>query len=681
VGLFKQIAEPLIERGVPVIPLRPKTKIAFLNNWPDSATTDPVKIEQWDREYSDANAACVAFAKPDGVWFFEIDRPGFLDIIEKETGHKMPPTFMVRSRPGRGHFYFKHTDKSIAMGNAQAKDSQGELWSARADNRYVVAPGSFHPDTGRQYEIIRNIPIADAPDWLVQWCVSHKTEDKKIDKTGHADLDDDSIVYEGSRDNTMASILGKARQVLGMDKEQLYEYGRSVNEKRFRPPLSDADIRRIANSIGRYEVTEAPKIVMGGQVLGQPQPQPIVEVPALPILEYPEFPSWVLKGCYVYDNYIKQVCEQNSRYDYMMFVPALAICLNYLGTKCHLSGIGKINGSMINIIGKAGRVMKSSSVQDMFEYYRFMGVLDIHGGAMRMAEGKSTVWTAGSTEGVGVSAMKSRCNNIILYYDELKTLSDKAGIEGSSMGGHIMTILQSGLFANETKSIKGNFSFDPGSYTASIITCCTNQMFARYWSKLIAFSNGLEDRATLILQPKVLKDITPRVYVPPTMEAIAEEKRLLNKAIEQKSFVVEDDGQIDLFTFKYGNRPEARVREWALAFAVQMGKSVVDSGCIERGIALETYNIQVKKFLNVREAETREAVIQNHIIQLLMQNEGVIPMRDLNRRMHPDRYGTALWYSCYAGLIKSGWTAEVGTGVPGDPKRLVLLQVPESEDE
>lgn len=679
-GLFKQIAEPLIERGVPVIPLRPKTKIAFLNNWPDSATTDPVKIEQWDREYSDANAACVAFAKPDGVWFFEIDRPGFLDIIEKETGHKMPMTFMVRSRPGRGHFYFKHTDKSIAMGNAQAKDSQGELWSARADNRYVVAPGSFHPDTGRQYEIIRNIPIADAPDWLVQWCLSHKTEDKKAPTTASVD---GAKIPRGAHDTTLTSIAGKLRQD-GLEEESIYNAIVEVCEKRcenYGPDYRDM-CRKIAKSVSRYKIAEsAPPVIMGGVPLGQPQPQTIVEVPALPTLEYPEFPSWIFKGCHVYDNYIKQVCEQNSRYPEMMFIPALAINLNYLGTKCHLAGIGKINGAMINIIGKAGRVMKSTSVQDMFEYYRFMGVLDIHGGAIRMAEGKSTVWTAGSTEGVGVSAMKSRCNNIILYYDELKTLSDKAGIEGSSMGGHIMTILQSGLFANETKSAKGNFSFDPGSYTASIITCCTNQMFARYWSKLIAFSNGLEDRATLILQPKVLKDITPRVYVPPTPEAIAEEKRLLNKAVEQKSFPVEDDGQIDLFTFKYGNRPEARVREWALAFAVQMGKSVVDSGCIERGIALETYNIQVKKFLNVREAETREAVIQNHIIQLLMQNEGVIPMRDLNRRMHPDRYGTALWYSCYAGLIKSGWTAEVGTGVPGDPKRLVLLQVPESEDE
>ena len=206
-------------------------------------------------------------------------------------------------------------------------------------------------------------------------------------------------------------------------------------------------------------------------------------------------------------------------------------------------------------------------------------------------------------------------------------------------------------------------------------------MFVKYWSRLIAFSDGLEDRATLILQPEQLKDVTPRVYVPPSPDAIAEEKRLIEKAVIQQSYEFEDDTLLKAFAHKYGNRPEVRAEEWAVAFAVQRGMDNVDSGCIERGIALETYNIEVKKYLNVREAETREATIQNHIIQILMHNGGSIQTRELNKKIRPDRYGTALWYNCYSGLIKSEWTVEAGTGVPGDPKRLVLLRVPESDDE
>ncbi|HXJ11030.1 MAG TPA: hypothetical protein VNH19_02065, partial [Candidatus Limnocylindrales bacterium] len=250
------------------------------------------------------------------------------------------------------------------------------------------------------------------------------------------------------------------------------------------------------------------------------------DLPKVDQFKYPVFPSWIMKGCSIYDGYIKPLCDQNSRYPEMMFVPGMAILLNYLGTKLHV-GLGKIDGAMVNIIGRKGRVMKSSSVNDMFAYCGFVGIVEQHNAGTRNAEGKSIVWTAGSTEGVGVSAQRANCKNMILYFDELKTLSDKAGIEGSSMGGHLLTMLQSGKFANETKSVKGNFSFNPGEYSASVITCCTDRMFTKYWSKLIAFSDGLEDRSTLILQPEHLKDVAPRVPFAPTTEQIARERQLI----------------------------------------------------------------------------------------------------------------------------------------------------------
>ena len=170
-GFFREIAQPLIARNVPVVPLRPKSKIAFLSNWTDLATTDTEQIEKWDNEYPDANAACVAFARPDGIWIFEVDKENYYKEIEKQTERKMPVTFTVRSSPGRGHYYFRHTPASIAMGNRQGKDEAGrEAWSARADRRYCVSPGSVHPTSGLKYEVIRDTPIIDSPDWFVQWC-------------------------------------------------------------------------------------------------------------------------------------------------------------------------------------------------------------------------------------------------------------------------------------------------------------------------------------------------------------------------------------------------------------------------------------------------------------------------------------------------------------------------------
>jgi hypothetical protein len=128
----------MIERNVPVIPLRPATKVAFLQNWEEVASTDPKQITEWGEQYPEANVASVAKAVPGGVWFFEVDAPSFHKVIDEQTGKKIPKTFIVRSSPGRGHFYFKHNSDSIAMGNLQGKIDGKEAWSVRADNRYVV---------------------------------------------------------------------------------------------------------------------------------------------------------------------------------------------------------------------------------------------------------------------------------------------------------------------------------------------------------------------------------------------------------------------------------------------------------------------------------------------------------------------------------------------------------------
>jgi hypothetical protein len=260
-------------------------------------------------------------------------------------------------------------------------------------------------------------------------------------------------------------------------------------------------------------------------------------------------------------------------------------------------------------------------------------------------------------------------------------MSDKASIESSSMGGHILTMLQSGKFGNTVTSPRGKFQFEPNSYTASVITCCTDRMFAKYWGKMIAVSDGLDDRTTLVYQPEKFKPFSTRVHVSPSTEVIARERELVAKALVVNNYEFSDVTSLQDFGEKHGVRSEARAEEWAVGFAVQMGLDSVTDTCIERGIALETYNIQVKRYLNVREAETKEAVIQNHIVQILMQSGGSMDSREFDKRIRPDRYGTGLWSGCYLGLIRAGVTMEAGTGVKGDPKRLVLLRAPERDDD
>lgn len=679
-GLFKEIAEPLVARGVPVIPLRPRTKVAFLTGWETLATTDQTKITEWDQDYVEANGACVAYARPDGVWFLEIDKEGFAAEIEKQTGQKIPTTFMVRSSPGRGHYYFRQTAASIAMGNAQGKDNEGkESWSARVDNRYVVAPGSYHPTSGRKYEILRNAEIVPAPDWLVQWCVANAKP--ATEKTGHAELDSEDIIAEGGRNNALTSILGKARQVLKMDREQLFVFGLDINQKRCRPPMPDSEVRTIANSVAGYAVKESGQLVFShpDQVTNNGAPEEAVSPAQVKRVPYPVFPRWVMDGTSIGEGLVKPVCSVNSRYPEYMFMPAMTLVLNYLALKVNVEGKLLIPSFFMISIGRKGRVIKSSSAQDAMEYLQQAGIVEHGSSGTKNAGGKTLVWTPGSTEGLGLEMTRTNNKNAVLYYDELSTLTNKASIEGSSLGSTLLSLYEAGKFSNTIKSRKESYNFDPRSYCASLIACTTDKNFHAQWSKMSGGSSGLDERFFFLYQPETLIDLTPYKMVT-TVEAAQNTRKLIEKAVMQKTYRFSDETMLEMNINRLGNRVENRVEKMALFFAVDLGRDEIDEGCIERALAIANYELGVKKYLAAFESTTKEGALQGEIIQLLQRNGGAVTTRELDRALHPERHGTFLWSRVYGGLINAGWIAETGTGRKGDPKQIVLMRLPEEDE-
>jgi hypothetical protein len=265
-GLFMRIATPMIGRNVPVIPLRARTKIAFKSNWMELASIDPVMIGMWDMENPEYNGACVAFAKLDGVWFLDTDDPSIWKRIENETGKKVPRTFTVSSSPGKGHRYFKQTAGSIALGNRGGKDADGkESWSARIDNRYVVAANSIHPDTGEAYTVVDESPIVEAPDWLVEWLKGNAFDSKPDRARVNASLDGPPIP-RGSHDNELFRI-GCMLRNAGMDYDQIKDNLVQICEKRCADHGSDyVDMceRKSKQACG-YAVGKAEiKAVLGG---------------------------------------------------------------------------------------------------------------------------------------------------------------------------------------------------------------------------------------------------------------------------------------------------------------------------------------------------------------------------------------------------------------------------------
>ena len=574
---FKDIALPLIARGIPVIPLGANSKKAFLKDWQNLASTDSTQIEKWDASSPDGNCGCVAKAEIGGFWFLELDAAGEALRIKNESQKELPRTLLIRSRPGRGHLYFKQNAASIAMGNITQPQVKGAGFSVRVNNEYVVAPGSIHPATGLPYTIVEDAPIVECPDWLIEWILS-----QRVATTGRpVETSDAQSIISGSRNSTLASIAGKFRAA-GMSYEGILDELHRINEDRCDPPLPQDEIETIARSIARYAQGDpTPQVLFGGKPGGllpstiqmvydsatsdiarveEETPEPVVSIP------HPVFPKWVMEGTSVYEGLVKPWCDTNTRYAEYMFMPAMAIMLNYVGLRVRVELNHFVPALHMVLIGRKGEVIKSSCAETAMDYFKGVGMAD-EAKSTGTADGRMLIWTAGSPEGLGLDMDRKGCRNALLYYDELRRLVAKAGIENSGMIDALLTTYESGKYSNVVTNRKNTFSFDPKSYCLSFIACTTDKSFRKQWSMLGGEASGLNDRFFFLYQPPVLISPRKRKTDVLTAEAALVTRKIVDKAIQKGVYKFDEvDQQLDIAGNVYSNRQIHRAERFALVF-------------------------------------------------------------------------------------------------------------------
>lgn len=674
---FKEIALPLAAKNVPTTPVLPNSKRAFLEDWPTSATINPEQILEWDLKYPNCNGAAVANGKPDGVWFWEIDNADVLRRVEVETGKTVPDTFRVRSRPGRGHFYWRQSPASLVMGNISQSYVKNADWSARVANQYVVAAGSIHPHSKQPYEALREEPIIECPDWLINWLISQKLEKKE---TTEIQKNEQGLVPHGAIHGFMLHHAGRLRQ-MGLGQEAIEVALLQLVHDQCAPPIDDEKVKTMAAAIVKYPITQT-DIVLSQQPTG-PAIEEVEDAPTFEDSVYPRFPRWVMEGTSLYETYVKPICEHNERVDYFMWLPAMTMLLNYVGPKIKIknNGLGTraFKGSIFQIlICKPGKGHKSSSVEDGMKQFNYAGILQHNSKDLKNADGKVIVWSAGSPEGLGLEMQRTNCKNAILYYDELSKLVNKAGIDGSGMVSDLLTLYESGKFANTVKSSKDAYSLDPDTYCVSLIACTTEGKFAELWSRMAGSDTGLDDRFVFIFQPEQFPEPKLRTVVNTLLGSIETKKRI-DKAIQQGEYGFEDASPL-LELVQENNRLADRAEKWALSLAIDLGLDEIDLECVERAKYIVKYEQDVKRYLRFYEATTREGAIQQEIRRTLEMSKGVLSKRELMRKIHADRHGTTVWNQAYRGLINSNIIREEGQGTRSSPVVVRLLQKREFEE-
>jgi hypothetical protein len=191
---FLSIATPFVELGIPVFPLTPKTKIPLSGfHFLEEATIDPAKVASWNDENPDYNVALLANGE---FCFLEFDVAKGMSAAAAEMEHEIPLTRTQVSGKGFGHYIFRHTERSRALGNRSVNLPDGGEWfSFRADNKYLVGAGSLHPN-GNYYQNARDIEPIPMPGWLCDFVEKHSTPanpkecDNAVEDSEDFDFDD-----------------------------------------------------------------------------------------------------------------------------------------------------------------------------------------------------------------------------------------------------------------------------------------------------------------------------------------------------------------------------------------------------------------------------------------------------------------------------------------------------------
>lgn len=254
-GLFFRIALTEVRQRRQVFPCngkRPYTKNGVLG-----ATIDKSQIWQWALKWPDANCG-IAFNEDSPEVGVDVDAKNlpWLDRIQQEQG--IIETRTVKTGRGGFHFYFLRP-REIDLPNVSDLAHKG--FELKSKHAYLMAAGCIHPDTGKVYELTRDIDPQMMPDWLVKLALESSQPAPGPSPTSptpagltipHGEHDAwlfrMARMYRGQGDSE-----GVIFSKLKLDLDRLADVDPTK-------PYTDKDLHRIARSAGKYSVNPRPQL-------------------------------------------------------------------------------------------------------------------------------------------------------------------------------------------------------------------------------------------------------------------------------------------------------------------------------------------------------------------------------------------------------------------------------------
>jgi len=327
--------------------------------------------------------------------------------------------------------------------------------------------------------------------------------------------------------------------------------------------------------------------------------------------------------------------EQTSdKYPELVFMPALVMYLNYLGTKVTVKNRPFTPVIFLGIISPYGKFYKSTSCEIAQEYFRVMNLATNHNQKLTSANGQTVIISPGSTEGLGLEMYRMQARNAVVFFDELSKFIQKARIENSSFTDDMLSFYESRRFSNSIKARKESFTFDSNSYCFSWMWCTTDRKFPTLWSKLPGDSSGLNDRMFFLITPDQPKKALFHAQLDQfSLEGLQKTKACISAATARKEYEYDEFSDVDRHFDGLDAREQTLTERFALYFAVDSGHDKIMFEDIEKAKALTVYARDTKAYLDPVEAETLDGRLAKVIVREVQRSGGKVPYRDLYRKL------------------------------------------------
>jgi putative DNA primase/helicase len=253
-----------------VIPISPTSKAPIEKGWQKWCLEkrpfqefDFIKMN-FNGEIKILNAG-VATGPASGVIVVDIDDSEKFKQWTKarDIENPLPSTFTVKSGGKSDHYYYQYPRD----GNEYKKRNINGIFDVLGIGAQAIAPGSVHPKTGNRYTIKKQLPIAEAPKWVLELLlkknktpeiqqeqIQSQPEIKTIPQI-NLQTQNSSTIFQGERNSQLASLAGTMREK-GMSPEAIEAALLKENSVRCNPPLDEAEIMQISKSICQYKPGE-----------------------------------------------------------------------------------------------------------------------------------------------------------------------------------------------------------------------------------------------------------------------------------------------------------------------------------------------------------------------------------------------------------------------------------------